>query len=601
MIPKSILKRIAAYYTSNTACELLARLTINRGDETVLDPACGSGGFLIAAYKVKDELSGSEHNHKKLIESLYGFDVSTFASHLSVINLTLQDLRNATDEVYVTVEDAFNQHTDKTIELLESIPADSQVATVQGITSKTKVLPSFDIILMNPPFTRIERLEESYKNYLIGPTGIFREFTKYFKGQSGLHCFFLVHIKLFLKDGGLFGTVLPAATFSSEYGTKLKPFILNNYRIEYLFAYEKQSTFSVDCDFKEILLVGVKGTKEAWSTWKAKVIVLKEELEINKIEAYVNQFRLIERDVDSESYSVRIVTKEEFRSERNWMTFTRPIFLKEFIKKLRNSKAISNQEEVIQFHEGYHADAPYFFRLPNDYYWSIENDGDLFATISEKVTGRKLNISKRYLVKVFDLPDAHRTIAAAMNSYIFSIPESEPENNIAPDVRKYIEWGNNIKKSADSKKIPDFYKILKYTSTGRRWYTYGNYTLYREDQLKGGKTLIGGRIALVEKFRTKTRECIVLYSPNQLVGSYSYFFGIMNPVRNLSPEEEEVPDSELILGAWFSSTIFLALYMYYRREISGDYGRIRIGDMEAFPCSYSLQISTWVKMKLFVL
>jgi len=133
------------------------------------------------------------------------------------------------------------------------------------------------------------------------------------------------------------------------------------------------------------------------------------------------------------------------------------------------------------------------------------------------------------------------------------------------------------------------YKISKYIKAGNRWYTYGNYILHREDPFNGKKILIGGRIAIVEKFRTKTRECIMLYSDNQLIGPNSFFFGVFRSKRGLlsldgEKLKQEVFEAEKILAAWFSSTIFLALYLYNRREISGDYGRIKIGDMANFPC-----------------
>jgi hypothetical protein len=48
--------------------------------------------------------------------------------------------------------------------------------------------------------------------------------------------------------------------------------------------------------------------------------------------------------------------------------------------------------------------------------------------------------------------------------------------------------------------------------------------------------------------------------------------------------QQNILEAEKLLAAWFSSTLFLALYLYYRREISGDYGRIKIGDMTSFPC-----------------
>lgn len=146
-----------------------------------------------------------------------------------------------------------------------------------------------------------------------------------------------------------------------------------------------------------------------------------------------------------------------------------------------------------------------------------------------------------------------------------------------------------MNESEKPKRISDFSKILKYTKSGNRWYTYGNHILHREDPFNGGKILIGGRIAIVEKFRTKNRKCIAFYSDEQLTGSASYLFGMFSSAKGLSPfdrnrSKQEVLHAEKVLAGWFSSTIFLTLYLYNRREISGDYGRIRIGDMASFPC-----------------
>jgi hypothetical protein len=589
LIPQRIRKRIAAYYTSNTACELLSRLTIEKGDDTVLDPSCGSGGFLVAAYGVKKNLS-PKLGHNKIINSIYGFDISLFASHLSVINLSLQDLREVTNEVYITVDDAFNHHSSETVELLWSPPANKSVATKEGIESKKVIFPQVDVILMNPPFTRIERLEDQYQDYLVGPKGILKKYEKYVKGQSGLHCFFVLHATGLLKKGGRIGAVLPAATFSSEYGEKIQPFILDNYRILYLITYASLSTFSVDCDFKEVLFVALKGRDEARSKWKAKVVLLKEELKLGEIEALRNQLSSITKDVESAKYEVRIIPKSEFVDEHNWMTFVRPRGLRDFIEVLRKSKRVVEQKQAVQFHEGYHLDAPYFFRLPNEQ-WEVTGDGELYLTIRSKQTTVELNIPKKHLVPTLDVPDTHRTISTHMRHYVLSIPESAPEADVSQDVKKYIVWGASFKKDDDAKTAPELYKISNYVQSGKRWYTYGNHILIREDPTTGQKVQIGSHLAIVEKFRTKKRECIAFFSDGLLTGSNSYFFGVLRQKMRIKPTKLQIMklqrsriEGEKILAAWSSSSIFLALYLYYRREISGDYGRIKIGDMESFPC-----------------
>jgi hypothetical protein len=61
--------------------------------------------------------------------------------------------------------------------------------------------------------------------------------------------------------------------------------------------------------------------------------------------------------------------------------YASPIF-KVFAMKVRNSNNIKDQQDVIQFHEGHHIDALYFFRVPNEY-WNLQ-DGEIFVTLSEK-------------------------------------------------------------------------------------------------------------------------------------------------------------------------------------------------------------------------
>ena len=120
--------------------------------------------------------------------------------------------------------------------------------------------------------------------------------------------------------------------------------------------------------------------------------------------------------------------------------------------------------------------------------------------------------------------------------------------------------------------------------------------MVREDPATGEKVRIGSHLAIVEKFRTKKRECIAFFSDDALTGSNSYFFGVLQQKRGIKPTKRQMAklerdrvEGEKILAAWCSSSMFLALYLYYRREISGDYGRIKIGDMNRgterpFPC-----------------
>lgn len=50
-------KRLGQFYTPPSIVDLIIRLTLKRPDAVVLDPACGSGSFLVRAYHMLRELN----------------------------------------------------------------------------------------------------------------------------------------------------------------------------------------------------------------------------------------------------------------------------------------------------------------------------------------------------------------------------------------------------------------------------------------------------------------------------------------------------------------------------------------------------------------
>ena len=94
------------YYTPPAICDLITRLTIDEGNDEILDPACGSGGFLISSYNRKKALlPEKEGGHEQILNQLYGVDINRFPAHLSAINLSIQDLNSHTETVNVEVSD----------------------------------------------------------------------------------------------------------------------------------------------------------------------------------------------------------------------------------------------------------------------------------------------------------------------------------------------------------------------------------------------------------------------------------------------------------------------------------------------------------------
>ena len=91
-------------------------------DETILDPACGTAGFLISSYKHILKANADEHGHStltpddrgRLAGQLQGYDISPDMVRLSLVNMYLHGFVNPRIAEYdtLTSEDRWNEYAD---------------------------------------------------------------------------------------------------------------------------------------------------------------------------------------------------------------------------------------------------------------------------------------------------------------------------------------------------------------------------------------------------------------------------------------------------------------------------------------------------------
>ncbi|MCH8520135.1 MAG: N-6 DNA methylase [Nanoarchaeota archaeon] len=96
-------------------------------NERILDPACGTAGFLISAVKFMEEKAGGKLNQievKNIRDNLYGFDISPNMVRLGLVNMFLHGFYDSNIEEFDTLSN----------------------------DSKDKWDMRYDVILANPPF-----------------------------------------------------------------------------------------------------------------------------------------------------------------------------------------------------------------------------------------------------------------------------------------------------------------------------------------------------------------------------------------------------------------------------------------------------------------
>jgi hypothetical protein len=306
-------KFLAAYYTTPAAAALLAALAIDPGRPLngiswsnpdglkqlrLADFACGTGTLISTAYQRVGQLhelcgGDSEAIHPEMMaDALVACDVLPAAAHLTASMLagshptarykrssvmTVAYGRQKGTEVALGSLDLLDPQ-----KKLEVLAITAKAAGGEGETEEDPwvALPHkmFDLVIMNPPFTRSTGHEGKKKSI---PHPMFAAFkaskadqalmakaTKELTrgtsahGNAGEASIFLVLADRKLKVGGTLALVMPLWLLSGEAGEKSRVLLAKRYKdlvlISIAGAGDDDSSFSADTGMAECLVVGVK-------------------------------------------------------------------------------------------------------------------------------------------------------------------------------------------------------------------------------------------------------------------------------------------------------------------------------------------------------
>ncbi|MCB1712927.1 MAG: SAM-dependent DNA methyltransferase [Candidatus Riesia sp.] len=214
------------FYTPRAVTQFIVDMVDPKLGETVFDPACGTGGFLICALQPLRKQVKTPKDKKTLETSIFGIEKKQLPHLLSVTNMILHD-----------VETPLIEH-------------DNSLSTFQrSYSAKDKV----DVIITNPPFGGVEE------------DGVESNFPQKFQTRETADLF-LVLILHRLKDKGRCGIVLPDGTlFGEGVKTRIKEELLSTCNLHTIVRLPN-GVFAPYTGIKTNLLFFEKGspTKEIW-------------------------------------------------------------------------------------------------------------------------------------------------------------------------------------------------------------------------------------------------------------------------------------------------------------------------------------------------
>jgi hypothetical protein len=313
-LPPETRKQLGAFYTRPQAAEILAGLAIDHADEKVLDPACGSGTLLVSAYRKKSSI-GKVRFHRKLVEEeLTGVDIMPFAAHLTALNLTMQSPMEVTNKTRVGIGNSLHLARGDEIgdvtRWMRTFGGDVTGVEVEEPLTKGemfKVEPA-NVVIMNPPFTRKERLTPAMKG--IG-LSIF--------GEQNYWAYFIALADLFLRKNGKIAAVLPRDFFRGEYSRAVREFLFKEgrYGLRYVVKSTKDTAFSEGARFRDFLIVFQKDNTQA----KCAFVYLKKKLsELSMREAFGIPITVstVDEGETFEDESLLIIWKDQSEIRATW-------------------------------------------------------------------------------------------------------------------------------------------------------------------------------------------------------------------------------------------------------------------------------------------
>ena len=292
---------------------------INPGkSDSILDPACGTAGFLISAYKhiSKNKLSASEK--KKVTENIHGYDITPEMVRLSQVNMYLHNIVSPNIYEYdtLTSEDKWNEY--------------------------------YNVILANPPF--------------MTPKGGIRPHQRFGIISNRSEVLFVDYIIEHLKPEGRAGIVVPEGIIFDSDNTykKLRKYIVDNGLISVIslpkgiFApYSDVKTAILILDkknykkYSNILFLKIQNDGYELNTQRNPIEKNDLPTAISSINFYLeNEDLLLDSSIDS------ILVKKENIYNQRIVSFVQSIYQFDSEEKLISKYEMLKLDDIVEIESG---------------------------------------------------------------------------------------------------------------------------------------------------------------------------------------------------------------------------------------------------------
>jgi len=230
---------IVDYIVRNTLGELLKDKKVDVEKIRVLDPACGSGSFLIKALDILNEFhSKTDKDYgqtqldlemglpftkkvKILQNNIFGVDLDTKAVEIAQLSLLLRiaEKRRRLPLLRQNVKCGNSLIDDKKVAGDKAFKWDQEFKQIMDEGG-------FDVVIGNPPYVRPENVPKEERDYYLNS----QKYDKFF-GRFDVYILFIEKALKLLKPKGYFSFIIPNSFLNQNYSKVLREWIIKDFRI----------------------------------------------------------------------------------------------------------------------------------------------------------------------------------------------------------------------------------------------------------------------------------------------------------------------------------------------------------------------------------
>ncbi len=299
---------VVDYIVKNTIGELAKDKKADLSKIKVLDPACGSGSFLMKAFdylvaldkkkngdidQTKLDFTGESVTYGRKLEilknNIFGVDLDPKAVEIAQLNLLLK-----------AAEKKHRLPTlQENLKVGNSLIDDSEVAGDKTFNWEKEFKDimaegGFDVVIGNPPYVRQEQLDKYKKGF---------EKYKIYDGTSDIYTYFFERAINLLKEGGYFAFIVSSKFTRTKYGRKLRDFILDNTQILQFIDFGELPVFQDATTYPCIIILKKTGNAK---TRKSNKIIFSKVKSLNfknlQDEVQSNQNIIKQSEISSEGW-----------------------------------------------------------------------------------------------------------------------------------------------------------------------------------------------------------------------------------------------------------------------------------------------------------